>query len=160
MLVKQRNRLLQLAFTHVPIAIHKEKIFPRFPLARSRLDFCHVDSIPPKRSQRAIQGADLIDDAEHQARPVLAGWRTALPSQYQEARGVGGIILNIMFEDAQGIFLSRQDPGNRGGVFLSRRKLSRTRVGGCLDDLRSRQVVLQDPGKQWSSTSPARGHWT
>src|SRR6266566_7604867 len=75
MFVEQRDGFGHLPIAHVAVAINEEEILPGLALAGTRLDLGHVDAVTAEGSQRAIQRADLIGDAEHEAGAVVAGCR-------------------------------------------------------------------------------------
>ena len=70
-----------LAVFRVAVAIDEEEIFPRLALAGAGFDFRHVQFEFAKRAERAVQRADLVRDAEHDAGAVVAGGRAALAAQ-------------------------------------------------------------------------------
>src|SRR5947207_326674 len=76
LLLQMRNGLGDLLVMNMAVAINEEEIFPRLPLAGAGFDLGHVDAITPERGQRVVQRADLVRDADHQARAVLARGRT------------------------------------------------------------------------------------
>src|SRR6266567_2383463 len=78
------DRRRDLFLAGVPIAINEEEILPRLALARPRFDFRHVNFITAKRRQRPVKSADPVRDAEHQARAIMPGRRTALPPEHEE----------------------------------------------------------------------------
>ena len=129
MLPQLNNRFGDLAIVHVAVAIDKKEIFPGLPLARARLDLGHVNAIAAERRQRAIQRPNPINDAEHDAGAVIARRRAALPPQYQEARCVGSVVLNVELQHRHAIFFRRQHARNRGRLFFFRGEFGRARIG-------------------------------
>lgn len=101
----------------VAVAIDEEEIFPRAAFAGARLDLGEVDAIAAERGQRVMQRADFVRDAHHEAGAVVAGGRTALAAEHEETRGVGGVVLDVLFEHGQAVFFGGQDAGDGGGVF-------------------------------------------
>jgi len=141
-LAQQGDGLGDLLFLRVAVAIYEEEILPRLPLARTRFDPGHVDAVAPERGEGAVQRADLVRDADHQAGAVVAGRRTALAAEDEEARGVGGVILDVQFQHAQVVFLGGEDTRNGGSVFLSRGKFSGAGIRRSFDDFDPGQIVL------------------
>ena len=89
-----------------------------------------------------MQRANFVADAQHDARAILAGGRTALAAQHQKPRGIGGIVLDIAFENAQAVMFGRQRAGNGRGILFLGGEFGRARVGGGLDDFDVRQMGL------------------
>ncbi len=114
MLAQKLDGLDDLAVLHVAVAINEEEIFPRLPLARARFNLRHVDFVTAERGNRLMQRAGLVGHADQQAGAVVAGGRTALAAEHEEARGVGGVVLNVLFEHGQAVFFGGQDAGDGG----------------------------------------------
>ena len=81
-----------------------------------------------ERGDCLVQGAGLVGHAQHQTRAVVARGRAALASQHEEARGVVGVVLNVLFQHAQAVFLGGQDAGDGGVDFSFRGQFSGTGV--------------------------------
>ena len=124
------------------VAVDEEEIFPRPPFAGPRFNLREIDSKSPECGEGVMERADLVADAYHQAGPIVAGRWTALSAEHEEARCVCGIILDVVFEDAESIFFCSEDAGDGGRVPLSGGELGGPGVGGSLDDFRLRQIVL------------------
>src|SRR5439155_753270 len=127
------------------VAVDEEEILPGFSFAGARFNFRHVDAVTAKGGERAMQRAHLVHQADHDAGAIVAGGRAALAAQHQEARRVGGIVLDVVFQHAQPVFFRSELAGDGRRALFFRRQLSRTRVGGGLDDFDAREVVLH-PG--------------
>ncbi len=102
----------------MPIAIDEEVIFPRLPLAGARFDLGEIDAIPPERRERMMQRANLVADADHQTRAVITRGRTALATEHEETRRIGGIVLNVLLENFHAIFLRRQQTADGRRTFF------------------------------------------
>ena len=60
---------------------------------------------------------------EWELRAVAAGAGRRLPAEDEEARGVLGVVLNVMFQDGQTVLFGGQEAGDGGGVLLFRGEL-------------------------------------
>jgi len=121
----------------VTVAINEEVILPRFALAGARFDFGEVDAVTPERSQPMMERADLVGDADHQARAVPARGRTTLATEHEEARGVGGIVLDVPLQHAQAVFLGGEQAGQRRRALFPGGEFGGSRVRRGFDDLES-----------------------
>src|SRR5687767_13269362 len=107
MALKVSNRIGHAFVFVMSVAIDEKEILPGFSLAGTRFDLGHVEPVLSKRRQRGVQRADLVRNAEHDARAVLAGWRTALSPEHKEARGVRRVVLDVGFQHVKSIALRR-----------------------------------------------------
>ena len=128
MLAQKLDGLDDFAVLHVAVAIDEEEIFPRLPFAGARFNLRHVDFVAAERGNRLMQRAGFVGDADQQARAVVARGRTALAAQHEEARGVGGVVLDVLFQHAQAVFLGGQNAGDGGVSFSFRGQFSGTGV--------------------------------
>ena len=92
-----------------------------------------------------MQRAHLVHQTDHETGAIVAGGRAALAAQHEEARCVGGVVLDVVFEHGQPVFFRSELAGDGRRAFFLRRQLGRTRVGGGLDDFDAREVVVH-PG--------------
>ena len=90
MLMKLPDGFGDFAVLSVPVAIYEEEVFPCLALARTALDLRHVEPIAAEGREGIMKCADLVRDAEHETRPIVAGRRWALASEHKEPGGVGG----------------------------------------------------------------------
>jgi hypothetical protein len=144
-LAQELDGLAQPAVFHVSLAIYKEDVLPGLALAGPGFDLGHVDAIAAEGNQRAIKRPHPVREAEHQARAVLAGGRTALPSEDQKPGGIGDVVLDVVVQHGHVVSFGGQDSRNGGGGLFFGRQLSRSGIRGGLDDFDARQVGL-DPG--------------
>src|SRR5262245_37556417 len=101
------------------VAVDEEEIFPGFAFAGARFDFGQVDAIAAEGSKRVVEGADFVADADHETGAIVAGGRTALAAEHEEARGVGGVILDVLFDYRQVVFFGGEKAGDGGGVLFT-----------------------------------------
>ena len=125
MLAEQLDGLGDFRVLKMAVAINEEEIFPRLALAGARFDLRHVDLVPAERGDGLVQRADLVGDADHQAGAVVAGGRTALAAEHEEARGVGGVVLNVLLQHLQAVFFRGQHAGDGGGELFPSRPVRR-----------------------------------
>src|ERR1022692_5041884 len=98
------------------------------------LDFGEVDSVAAEGGERVVQRPDFVRDAYHETGAVVAGGRAALATEDEKARGVGGVVLNVLLRQRETVFLGSERAGDGGGVFFLRREFGGARVGRGFDD--------------------------
>ena len=91
------DRIGDLGVQVMPGAINEEEIFPRLAFAGTGFNLGQVDLELAEGANRFMQRARAVGDAQHEAGAVVAGGRTALAAQDDEAGDIVGLILNVFF---------------------------------------------------------------
>ena len=143
MFMKLPDGFGNLAVLSVPVAIYEEEVFPCLALARTTFDLRHVELVAAEGSERVVERADFVRDAEHEAGAIMAGRGRALASEHEEPGDVGGAVLDVGLENGEVVFLGGQGAGNGRGVLFLRGEFSGAGVGGGLDDFGVREVAME-----------------
>ena len=87
------------------VAIDEKQVFPRLTLAGPGLDLGHVQPVFAERSHNLMQCPDLVLDPNDKAGAVILRGGTALSAEDEKARGVRGVVLDVMIQDLQVVTL-------------------------------------------------------
>ena len=126
----------------VAVAVDEKQVLPCFALAGARLDSGHVEAVLAEWPHDLVQGADLVLDADNEARAVVFCGGTALAAQHKKPSGVCGVILDVVVYDLKVVTLGGERPGDGGAGLVLGGLLGGAGGGGGLDNLDRRQVLL------------------
>ena len=118
------------------VKVDEEVVFPSFAFAGAGFDFGEVKLVSSEGFKGAMKGANFVRDATHEAGAVFAGGRAALGAEYEESSNVGGVVLDVGFEDLELALFGGKGAGNGGGSRLGGGELGGSRGGGGFDDFR------------------------
>ncbi len=103
----------------MPGTIYEEKNTPT-PCACSGADSIFVRLILKRRNaaMASCNAPTLSENADHQARTIIAGWWTALTAKHEKARRIRSVVLDVLLQNLHTVFFRRQNSGNRRRVFF------------------------------------------
>ena len=81
-----------------------------------------------------MKGADFVGDATHEAGAVFAGGGATLGAEDEESGNVGGVVLDVGFEDLELTLFGGKGAGNGGGARFGGGELGGSCGGGGFDD--------------------------
>ena len=128
----------------VAVKVDEEVVFPGFAFAGAGFDFGEVELVFSEGFEGAVKGADFVGDAAHEAGAVFAGGGAALSAEDEESGNVGGVVLDVGFEDLELALFGGKGAGNGGGAGFGGGELGGSRGGGGFDDFRFWEAGL-DP---------------
>lgn len=128
----------------VAVKVDEEIVFPGFAFAGAGFDFGEVELVFSEGFKSAMKGADFVGDATHEAGAVFAGGGAALGAEDKESGNVGGVVLDVGFEDSELALFGGEGAGDGGGAGFGGGELGGSRGGGGFDDFHSREAGL-DP---------------
>ena len=120
----------------VSVKVDEEVVFPSFAFAGAGFDFGEVKLMFSEGFEGAVKGADFVGDATHETGAVFAGWWTALGAENEESGNVGGVVLDVGFEDLELALFGGEGAGDGGGAWFGGGKLGGSCGGGGFDDFR------------------------
>lgn len=118
-LFEEGDSLGDLGCGDMAVDIDEEVVFPRFAFAGAGLDFGHVDTLAAEDGDGFVEGADLVTDAHEEAGAVVSGGGGIFASEDEEAGGVVGVILDVLFHDLEFIELCGEGAGDGGAVAIA-----------------------------------------
>ncbi len=95
-----------------------EDVFPVFAFGGAGFDFGEVDLEVLEGFEGADEGAGLVVDCEEDGGAVVAGGGAGFFADDEEARGVGGAILDGGFEDFEVVDFRGEGATEGGGAFV------------------------------------------
>lgn len=133
----------------VAVTIDKKEVFPRFFLIRAGFDAGHIQLVFIEWSQSAMERADFIGNAKHQAGTVLACRWTALAAKDIKAGRVAGAVLDVFFKYFEPIAFGSQCAGDGGAPLFPSGEFGCASGGGSFHEF--------DIGKMCLKIVPALG---
>lgn len=118
----------------VAVEVDEEVVFPSFAFAGTGFDFGEVELVFSEGLEGAVKGANFVGDATHEAGAVFAGWMTALGAEDEESGNVGGVVLDVGFEDLELALFGGKGAGDSGGAGFCGGELGGSCGGGGFDD--------------------------
>lgn len=113
----------------VAVKVNEEVVFPGFAFAGAGFDFGEIELVFSEGFKGAVKGADFVGDATHEAGAVFAGGGAALGSEDEESGNVGGVVLDVGFEDLELALFGGESAGDGGGAWFGGGELGGSRGG-------------------------------
>ncbi len=120
----------------VSVKVDEEVVFPGFAFAGAGFDFGEIKLVFSEGFEGAMKGANFVGDAAHEAGAVFAGGGATLGAEYEESGNVGGVVLDVGFEDLELALFGGKGAGNGGGAGFGGGELGGSCGGGGFDDFR------------------------
>ena len=120
----------------VAVEVDEEVVFPGFAFAGARFDFGEVELVFSEGFEGAVKGADFVGDAAHETGAVFAGGGATLGAEDEESGNVGGVVLDVGFEDLELTLFGGKGAGDGGGARFGGGKFGGSCGGGGFDDFR------------------------
>lgn len=124
------------------VKVDEEVVFPGFAFAGAGFDFGEVELVFSEGLKGAVKGSDFVGNAAHEAGAVFAGGGAALGAEDEESGNVGGVVLDVRFEDLELALFGGKGAGNGGGARFCGGKFGGSRGGGGFNDFRPRKAGL------------------
>lgn len=126
----------------VSVKVDEKVVFPGFAFAGAGFDFGEVELVFSEGFKGAVKGADFVGDATHEAGAVFAGGGAALGAEDEESGNVGGVVLDVGFEDSELALFGGKGTGDGGGARFGGGKFGGSSGRGGFDDFRFWEVGL------------------
>ena len=120
----------------VAVEVDEEVVFPSFAFAGAGFDFGEVELVFSEGFKSAVKGPDFVGDATHEAGAVFAGGGATLGAEDEESGNVGGVVLDVGFEDLELALFGGKGAGDGSGAGIAGSELGGSRGGGGFDDFR------------------------
>ena len=120
----------------VAVEVDEEVVFPGFAFAGAGFNFGEVELVFSEGFKGAVKGANFVGDAAHEAGAVFAGGGAALGAENEESGNVGGVVLDVGFEDLELALFGGKGAGDGSGAGFGGGELGGSRGGGGFDDFR------------------------
>lgn len=120
----------------VAVEVDEKVVFPGFAFAGAGFDFGEVELVFSEGFEGAVKGANFVGDAAHEAGAVFAGGGATLGAENEESGNVGGVVLDVGFEDLELALFGGEGAGDGGGAGFGGGELGGSCGGGGFDDFR------------------------
>ena len=118
------------------VEVDEEVVFPGFAFAGARFDFGEIELVFSEGFEGAVKGADFVGDAAHETGAVFAGGGATLGAEDEESGNVGGVVLDVGFEDLELTLFGGEGTGDGGGAWFGGGKFGGSCGGRGFDDFR------------------------